>query len=87
MPFANLGLEIRGNVDAAYERIIQTMFECLQQIAKMEIAESKESEDKGQLYYHFILIGESFGLDCICLELTISQRTCTILSQRSHSMN
>ncbi|KAF8832200.1 hypothetical protein HHX47_DHR1001902 [Lentinula edodes] len=46
------GLEIRMNVDAAYERIVNTMFESLKQMAKME----GEGEDKGQLNYHVILI-------------------------------
>ncbi|TDL28196.1 hypothetical protein BD410DRAFT_350073 [Rickenella mellea] len=45
-------LEIRGNVDAAYERIVQSMFDSLKQMAKME----GEGEDKGQLNYHVILI-------------------------------
>lgn len=47
-------LEIRGNVDAAYERIVQAMFDCLRQMAKMD---GEQSEDKGQLNYHVILIG------------------------------
>ncbi|KAM6498447.1 Exocyst complex component Sec3 domain containing protein [Amanita muscaria] len=47
-------LEIRTNVDAAYERIVQTMFDSLRQMAKLE----GEVEDKGQLNYHVILIGK-----------------------------
>lgn len=43
-------------VDAAYERVVNTMFESLKQMAKME----GEGEDKGQLNYHVILIGEIF---------------------------
>ncbi|KAK7468715.1 hypothetical protein VKT23_003218 [Stygiomarasmius scandens] len=46
------GLEIRMSVDAAYERIVDTMFESLKQMAKMD----GEGEDKGQLNYHVILI-------------------------------
>ncbi|KAF8640686.1 hypothetical protein AX17_000342 [Amanita inopinata Kibby_2008] len=46
------GLEIRSNVDMAYEKIVQTMFDCLRQMAKLE----GEGEDKGQLNYHVILI-------------------------------
>ncbi|KII93765.1 hypothetical protein PLICRDRAFT_152811 [Plicaturopsis crispa FD-325 SS-3] len=46
------GLEIRANVDMAYERIVQTMFDSLKQMAKMD----GEGEDKGQLNYHVILI-------------------------------
>lgn len=45
-------LEIRGNVDLAYEKIVQVMFDSLKQMAKME----GEGEDKGQLNYHVILI-------------------------------
>jgi hypothetical protein len=47
-------LEIRENVDAAYERIVQCMFDNLKHMAKMD----GEGEDKGQLNYHVILIGE-----------------------------
>ncbi|THV06009.1 exocyst complex component sec3 subunit [Dendrothele bispora CBS 962.96] len=46
------GLEIRMSVDGAYERIVDTMFESLKQMAKMD----GEGEDKGQLNYHVILI-------------------------------
>jgi len=46
-------LEIRGNVDAAYERIVQSMFDCLKQMAKLD---GEQGEDKGQLNYHVILI-------------------------------
>lgn len=49
-------LEIRTNVDAAYEKIVQSMFDSLKQIAKLE----GEGEDKGQLNYHVILIGMFF---------------------------
>ncbi|KAF9479714.1 exocyst complex component, sec3 subunit [Pholiota conissans] len=45
-------LEIRTSVDAAYEKIVQSMFDSLKQIAKLE----GEGEDKGQLNYHVILI-------------------------------
>jgi hypothetical protein len=47
------GLEIRGSVDLAYERIVKTMFDSLQQMAKM----NGEGDEKGQLNYHVILIG------------------------------
>lgn len=46
------GLEIRANVDLAYEKIVHTMFESLKQMAKLD----GEGEDKGQLNYHVILI-------------------------------
>lgn len=58
-------LEIRTSVDTAYERIVQSMFDCLKQMAKMD----GEGEDKGQLNYHVILIGPYFA--CIfCSSLT-----------------
>lgn len=47
-------LEIRNSVDAAYDRIVQSMFDSLRQMAKLD----GEGEDKGQLNYHVILIGE-----------------------------
>jgi hypothetical protein len=47
------GLEIRQNVDVAYDRIVKAMFESLKRMAKMD----GEGEDKGQLNYHVILIG------------------------------
>lgn len=50
------GLEIRGAVDAAYDKIVQGMFESLRQMAKLE----GEAEDKGQLNYHIILMGMLF---------------------------
>ncbi|KAJ8083824.1 hypothetical protein AAF712_000742 [Marasmius tenuissimus] len=46
------GLEVRMSVDAAYDKIVQTMFDSLKQMAKMD----GEGEDKGQLNYHVILI-------------------------------
>lgn len=49
------GLEIRTIVDTAYEKIVQTIFDSLKHMAKMD----GEGEDKGQLNYHVILIGES----------------------------
>ena len=48
-------LEVRSIIDAAYDKIVQTIFESLQQIAKLD----GEGEDKGQLNYHVILIGEA----------------------------
>lgn len=50
-------LEIRGSVDAAYEQIVQVMFESLQQMAKMDGGEAQAAEDKEHLNYHVILIG------------------------------
>lgn len=47
-------LEIRQIVDAAYEKIVQSMFDGLKHMAKLD----GEGEDKGQLNYHVIMIGE-----------------------------
>jgi len=47
-------LEIRQGVDGAYDRIVQSMFDSLKHMAKM----NDEDEDKGQLNYHVILIGK-----------------------------
>lgn len=47
--------EIRQNVDSAYERIVQSMFDSLKHMAKMN---NGEDEDKGQMNYHVILIGK-----------------------------
>jgi exocyst complex component 1 len=48
-------LDVRATVDAAYEKIVQSMFDSLKQMAKME----GEGEDKGQLNYHVELVGGS----------------------------
>jgi len=47
-------LEIRESVDTALERIVDAMFDALQQMARIE-GDSEEKE-KGQLNYHVILI-------------------------------
>lgn len=47
-------LEIRQTVDQAYEKIVQSMFDALKHMAKMD----GEGEDKGQLNYHVIIIGK-----------------------------
>lgn len=63
------GLEIRQNVDVAYDRIVKAMFESLKRMAKMD----GEGEDKGQLNYHVILIGASLasGLVVFSCSLTL----------------
>ena len=48
--------EVRVNVDTAYERIVQGMFDALKAMAKMD----GEDEDKGQLNYHVVLICKYF---------------------------
>lgn len=54
-------LEMRQVVDASYDRIVQAMFAALKQMAKMD----GEGEDKGQLNYHVILIGEFNRYLCV----------------------
>lgn len=49
-----LGLEVRQSVDAAYDKIVIAMFESLKAMAKMD----GDEEDKGQLNYHVVIIGE-----------------------------
>lgn len=44
------GLVIRETVDAAYEKIANSMFESLQQMAKMDGAEGLAAEDKVRYY-------------------------------------
>ncbi|KAM0792567.1 hypothetical protein ACM66B_005230 [Microbotryomycetes sp. NB124-2] len=48
-------LNIRNTVNDNYERIIATIFDCLQQMAKMD-GEGQGGEGKDQLNYHVILI-------------------------------
>jgi len=52
------GLPIRDRVNNAYERIINSVFGSLQQLAKMDRGDGQATEDKGQLNYHVIMIGE-----------------------------
>nr|XP_019014642.1 exocyst protein [Kwoniella pini CBS 10737]OCF53423.1 exocyst protein [Kwoniella pini CBS 10737] len=49
-------LLIRQRVNDIYEKIINAVFGSLQQLAKMDRADSQAAEDKGQLNYHVIMI-------------------------------
>ena len=49
------GLEVRENVNTALERVVDSMFDTLQQMARIE--GDQEEKEKGQLNYHVILIG------------------------------
>ena len=62
------GLEIRQNVDAAYDRIVKAMFESLKRMAKID----GEGEDKGQLNYHVILIGAFTISDFVVLRAALT---------------
>lgn len=80
-------LNIREVINADYERMISTIFESLQQMAKMDgEGHGVAAEDKDQLNYHVIIIGLSFfrvdfraGL--VKLISTLIQRTCITLSR------
>lgn len=50
------GLKIRETINSNYDRISSTMFEALQQMAKMS-GEGASAEDKDQLNYYVIIIG------------------------------
>ncbi|KAK4686866.1 exocyst complex component 1, partial [Tremellales sp. Uapishka_1] len=49
-------LPIRQRVDGIYERVVNSVFANLQQLAKMDRADGQAAEDKGQLNYHIIMI-------------------------------
>lgn len=51
-------LKTRDVIDSNYERIVATMFDSLQQMAKMD-GEASAGEAKGMLNYHIIIIGSS----------------------------
>jgi hypothetical protein len=68
--------EIRTLVDTSYEKLVNAMFDSLQQTAKLD----GEGEDKGQLNYHIILIGNNKIIPSIALNLTCHQRICILLS-------
>lgn len=73
-------LDVRATVDTAYERIVQSMFDSLKQMAKME---GGEGEDKGQLNYHVELVGESCAVPWIFDAVyKLSQRICITLSPK-----
>ncbi|KAK8845463.1 hypothetical protein IAR55_006176 [Kwoniella newhampshirensis] len=49
-------LPIRSRVNDVYEKVINSVFGSLQQLAKMDRADGQATEDKGQLNYHVIMI-------------------------------
>ena len=60
------GLEIRAHVDSAYEKIVHSMFECLKHMATLD----GDGEDKGQLNYHVLIVGESHVQErCRCIDV------------------
>lgn len=73
-------LEIRQTVDQAYDKTVQSMFDALKQMAKLD----GEGEDKGQLNYHVILIGEC-SLHRNHAKLMVDVREHALLCRRSLS--
>lgn len=56
-------LNIRQVINGHYERIVASMFDCLQQMAKMDgEGQGTQGEAKDQLNYHVILIGARLSL-------------------------
>lgn len=51
------GLPIRAKVNGIYERVVDTVFGSVQQLAKLDRGEGQAAEDKGQLNYHVVMIG------------------------------
>ncbi|WWD22409.1 hypothetical protein CI109_106900 [Kwoniella shandongensis] len=49
-------LPIRSRVNDIYEKVVNSVFGSLQQLAKMDRADGQATEDKGQLNYHVIMI-------------------------------
>lgn len=74
-------LEIRGHVDSAYEKIVHSMFECLKHMATLD----GDGEDKGQLNYHVLIVGECHVQKYVDENDGSAQKTCTTLSLRSHT--
>ncbi|EJU00131.1 hypothetical protein DACRYDRAFT_101160 [Dacryopinax primogenitus] len=70
------GMEIRNKVDGSYERLVTSMFECLQQMAKLDGGDSQAAEDKGQLNYHVIMIENmsAFRSDMSQLEVSSTRQ-------------
>ena len=78
------GLPIRNRVNDVYERIINSVFGSLQQMAKMDRGDSQATEDKGQLNYHVIMIGTE-GSDVPRSTLIRLQKICATSSTTSRS--
>ncbi|KZT54682.1 hypothetical protein CALCODRAFT_377065 [Calocera cornea HHB12733] len=73
------GMEIRNKVDDSYERLVTAMFDCLQQMAKLDGGDSQSAEDKGQLNYHVIMIENmyTFIADMSSLEVASARQFVT----------
>jgi len=51
-------LKIRKRVNDAYERVVASVLSSLQYVSKIVAAETSSGDDKGQLYFHVVMIGE-----------------------------
>jgi hypothetical protein len=56
------GLPIRDKVNEIYDKVANAIFGTLSQIAKTDRGDGQAAEDKGQLNYHVIMIGQSLPL-------------------------
>lgn len=52
-------LPIRDKANEIYDKVVNAIFGSLTQIAKTDRGDGQAAEDKGQLNYHVIMIGES----------------------------
>lgn len=52
------GQAIRSRANDVYERVVNAIFSSVQQLAKMDRGDALAAEDKGQINYHVIMIGE-----------------------------
>ena len=50
---------VRSRVNDIYERVVNAIFGSIQQIAKLDRGDALATEDKGQINYHVVMIGES----------------------------
>ena len=53
------GLPIRDKVNEIYDKVANAIFGTLSQVAKTDRGDGQAAEDKGQLNYHVIMIGQS----------------------------
>lgn len=57
------GLPVRSRANDIYERVVNSIFGTVQQLAKLDRGDALAAEDKGQINHHVIMIGASGG-DC-----------------------
>jgi len=57
------GMPVRSRANDIYEKLVNAILGSVQQIAKMDRGDALAAEDKGQINYHVVMIGE---LDRIC---------------------